>query len=238
MKYTFLLFTLASIFLISCSNGQSTATNLIPIDFQAKINATENAVIIDVRTPEEFAGGFIEGALNIDWNNSNFNSKILTIDKSKPVFVYCLSGGRSGKAAAQMRTEGFKEVYELNGGMMSWRNSKLPETTMHGSGIKAEGMSLEAYNKLLDSDKLVLIDVYAEWCGPCKIMAPYLDQISKEMSDRVTIIRIDADKNPLLSKELNIEALPTLILYKNNKIVWRNIGLQTKEQIVNQLQVN
>jgi thioredoxin 1 len=235
MKYTFLLFTSLSIFFTSCTSGQSTSTNLLAADFQTKIKETENAVIIDVRTPEEFAGGFIENAINIDWNNSNFNSNILKIDKSKPVFVYCLSGGRSGKAAAQMRSEGFKEVYELNGGMMAWRSAALPETTSQGSEPKEEGMTLEAYNKLINSEKLVLIDFYAEWCGPCKKMAPSLDQISKEMADKVTIIRIDADKNPGLGTALKIEALPTLLLYKGNELIWRNLGFQTKEQIVNQL---
>jgi thioredoxin 1 len=202
MKYTFLLFSTLSILFSSCTSGQSTSTNLLAADFQAKIKETEAPVIIDVRTPEEFAGGFIENAININRNGSDFNSKIAEIDKSKPVFVYCLSGGRSGSAAAQMRSEGFKEVYELNGGMMAWRSAALPETTAQGSAPKSEGMTLEAYNKLINSEKLVLIDFYAEWCGPCKKMAPSLDQISKEMSDKVTIIRIDADKNPGLGTAL------------------------------------
>ena len=81
-----------------------------------------------------------------------------------------------------------------------------------------------SFNKLLISDKKVLVDFYAEWCAPCKKMAPYLAKMAIEMGDKLTIIKIDADKNKTLLEELKIDGLPTLMLYENNKLIWKNEG--------------
>ena len=99
------------------------------------------------------------------------------------------------------------------------------------------GYSLAQYNELLNSDKLVLIDIYAEWCGPCKKMKPFLDEISKELADKVVIIRIDANKNKSLCDSLGVEGLPTLKLYKNKELVWSNLGFITKEKLLEKLNI-
>lgn len=233
----YLLFNLIglAIMLNSCTNGQSSKTNLSPEDFLKKITELPNAPIIDVRTSGEFEGGHIANSINIDWNGNNFDKEISAFDKAEPIFIYCLSGGRSGSAASQMRSQGFKEVYELDGGIMRWKSANLPLTTDPSIAPKEEGMTKVEFDKLINSEKLVLVDFYAEWCGPCKKMAPLLEEISKEMADKVTIIRIDSDKNPLISEILKIEALPTLLLYKESKNTWKNVGFLTKEEIVEHL---
>lgn len=99
---------------------------LKPKEFAQKIKATPNAQVIDVRTPGEFKTGFIEGAVNIDWNGGDFDTHISTVDKNKPTFVYCRSGKRSADAAEEMREMGFKEVYELSGGIQAWEFSEMP----------------------------------------------------------------------------------------------------------------
>ncbi len=76
--------------------------------------------IIDVRTPEEFQSGYIEGAINLNIQDDRFSEQILQLDKSKPVMVYCAKGGRSARAAAQLKEAGFQEVYDLPGGMEAW----------------------------------------------------------------------------------------------------------------------
>ena len=237
MKQTllFLQFILLVAF-TSCTNGQSKGgnTNLSPTEFAAKLKETPEAQLIDVRTPGEVAQGFIEFAKNIDYNGSNFASEIAKLDKSKPVFVYCLSGGRSGSAAAEMRSQGFKEVYELNGGIMKWSASNLPLVTKN-SAPKATGMTKAEFDKLISTDKVVLIDYYAEWCMPCKKMKPYLDEIASEMKADVVVIRIDVEKNPLIAKEQKIEAIPVLQVYKGKKQTWNNIGFVEKEEVVKQL---
>ena len=219
----------------SCSNVQSnvTNTNLSATEFATKIKSLKSVEIIDVRTPDEFSKGHLQNAKNFDWNGDNFEQQIAALDRSKPVMVYCLSGGRSSSAAAKMRSEGFKEVYELDGGIMKWRAANLPETTDNASVSK--GMSQQQFNDLLKTDKLVLIDFYADWCAPCKKMKPSLDEISTEMKDNIIVVRINADDNQALCKSLQIDALPTLQLYKNEKLIWANTGFLEKNEIVKQV---
>ena len=97
-------------------------------------------------------------------------------------------------------------------------------------------MSRLQFDALINSDKLVLVDFYADWCEPCKKMKPYLDEISNSMSDRISVIRINTDDNQQLCRELNIEALPVLQLYKNKNITWSNTGYISKEDVLKKLQ--
>ncbi len=227
---------LAAILFNSCSNGQTNGikTNLSATEFADKIKELPTAAIIDVRTPDEFSKGHLVNALNYDWNGNEFDKQIAPLDKTKPVFVYCLSGGRSSSAANKMRAGGFKTVYELNGGIMKWRGANLPETT--DNTVTSNGMTKQQFDALLNSDKLVLIDFYADWCAPCKKMKPYLDEISKDMANNVVVIRINADDNQALCKELKIDALPVLQLYKNKSLTWTNTGFIDKAEVVKQLQ--
>ena len=164
---------------------------------------------------------------------SDFQEQIAKLDKSKPIFVYCLSGSRSSYAVNNMRNSGFKEVYDLSGGIMTWRAANLPETT--DNAVTSTGMSKKQFEDLLKSNKLVLIDFYADWCAPCKKMKPYLEEISKDMADKVVVIRINADDNQALCKEMKIDALPVLSLYKNKAQIWTNKGYISKEDVVKQL---
>jgi len=107
--------------------------------------------------------------------------------------------------------------YDLSGGMIKWRVAGLPETSGKKSAV-AE-MSQSQFNNLLNTDKLVLVDVYADWCAPCKKMAPSLDEIKKEMEGKVSVVRINADQNKTLVTGLKVTALPTLLLYKNKKLI-------------------
>ena len=213
---------------------QRTNTNLSTTEFSDKIETLPTAPIVDVRTPEEFAKGYLQNAKNYDWNGNDFQKQISTLDKSKPVFVYCLSGGRSLSAANQMRSDGFKEVYELSGGIMKWRAANLPEITANATA--SNGMTKQQFDALTNSDKLVLMDFYADWCAPCKRMKPYLDEISKDIADKVVVIRINADDNQQLCKELKIDAFPVLQLYKNKTMTWTNTGFIDKAEVVKQLQ--
>jgi thioredoxin len=132
-----------------------------------------------------------------------------------------------------MRELGFKEVYEMEGGMMKWSSAGLPEVM--GSATPKTGMTVLDYEKLIADDKMVLVDFYAEWCGPCKKMKPSLEEISKEMQETVKIVRIDVDQNPELAKSLKVDALPTIFVYKNNEITWRQVGFAEKETLVEHL---
>jgi thioredoxin len=126
---------------------------------------------------------------------------------------------------------GFENVYVMEGGMMKWRNADLPEIEKSASA----GMTVEHYNSLLKSETLVLVDFYAEWCAPCRKMEPYLKKIASEMPDKVKIIRINADENTELCKELNVSALPVLKLYKNNNVIWENLGFVEETEVRKQI---
>ena len=104
---------------------QGSATTDSPKQFQEGIKKP-GAILVDVRTPDEYADGHIEGALNIDWNGTQFQSDAGKLDKSKPVYVYCGVGARSARAMAAMQRLGFRELHNLGGGLMAWREAGLP----------------------------------------------------------------------------------------------------------------
>lgn len=214
--------------------AQKTAFSLSAIEFAEKINTSPDAAILDVRTPQEFAKGHIEKALNIVWNSSDFNKQIALLDKSRAVYIYCLSGARSAAAARQMRSDGFAQVFELNGGLLKWRAANLPEVLQNGN--EESGMSQQQFAAKINSDKLVLVDFYADWCAPCKKMEPYLTAIAQDMKEKVVVIRINADDNPSLCRQMHIDALPVLQLYKNKEIIWSHTGYIEKADVLKHLQ--
>ncbi len=95
-------------------------------DFAAGLDTISNAFLLDVRTDAEFASGHLKGATQIDFYRDDFEEAIAALDKNQPVFVYCRSGNRSGKAAKQMKAMGFKEVYNLEGGIGAWSRRNQP----------------------------------------------------------------------------------------------------------------
>jgi len=86
----------------------------------------KDGVVVDLRKPEEVVLGKIEGSINLDYSNHDFKKKVLHLDKSKPVYVYCESGGRSGRAMSKMRKVGFKIIYNLDGGFSTWKSCGYP----------------------------------------------------------------------------------------------------------------
>lgn len=234
MKKLLLLYSIAFV-LSSCMNGQTQKghTSLAPSAFFDSIQQHPSAIIIDVRTPDEYANGHLEQALNYSWGDNSFKEQTASLDKTKPVYIYCLSGGRSASAASYLRKSGFNVVYEMDGGMIKWRAENLPETSANNSTW--QGKTKQEYEVLLESEKLILVDFYADWCAPCKKMKPSLDEISLEMGDRVTIIRMNADEHPNLCRELSVDALPTLKLYKNKSLIWSYSGYIEKNDIVKKL---
>jgi len=232
MKISSVFLLLLTFTIFSC-NGQ-TSKNITDIDtktFSEKITAAPNAQIIDVRTPQEFASGHIDNAVNIDWLSDNFVVNTQKLDKTKPVFLYCKTSNRSTQAAKKLEELGFTTIYNMKGGLLQWDAEGLSKPT-----DRIIGVCSQEYAELLNTDKKVLIDFYAEWCAPCKKMTPYLLKMQKELADKVTIIRLNADENPTLVKEMKILELPTLLLYENKEIKWKHSGFISEEDLKKQLQ--
>ena len=220
----------------SCNiNGQKYQT-LSPAEFDKKIHEG-NVQLVDVRTPEEYAEKHIKDAVNINFNADDFVDMVTKLDKTKPVLVYCLSGGRSTKAAALLTKKGYTQVYNLDGGILAWTNASLPVETPAGAA-QAKGLDMDSYLTAVKSDKLVLVDFNAVWCGPCKMLKPILDKIGDKYKDKVTIKPINVDKNPILSDAMHIQGIPLMVLYKNGKEVWRQMGLADEETIVDAITRN
>jgi thioredoxin 1 len=88
-----------------------------------------------------------------------------------------------------------------------------------------------AFGALINSDVPVLVDVFATWCGPCKMLEPAIKQVAQKMSEQLKVIKIDIDKNPQVAQAYGVQGVPTLLLFKNGKIVWRTSGVLPAHQI-------
>ena len=196
--------------------------------YAEKLKNTEKPQLLDVRTPEEYSVEHLENADNVNVNSSDFASKAALYDKSKPIFVYCKVGGRSAQAADKLVAMGFTEVYNLEGGIMKWTTAGMPKA---GQTAKTGGMTVQDYQKLIASDKKVLINFTAVWCAPCQKMKPYILKMQEELKDQVKIVRVDADENKSLTEAMKIEGLPMIIIYENGKEVWRNLGFISEEEL-------
>lgn len=102
--------------------------DLDPEGFQAELADTPDAVLLDVRTPEEIAQGTIAGAIPMNFKDADFESRLSALDKTKPYFVYCAAGGRSSKVVDLMKEQGFKQIYNLEGGFEAWKAKGLEQS--------------------------------------------------------------------------------------------------------------
>jgi thioredoxin 1 len=89
----------------------------------------------------------------------------------------------------------------------------------------------KSFNDIINSDKPVLVDFYADWCGPCRMMPPALDELKKSLGDAITIIKVNVDKHPDISQQFGISGVPTLMIFRNGKSVWRESGVKSAKQL-------
>jgi len=240
MKRIYFMLLSTAFLLGQCTSETKSANGFLlsPAAFSQKIIEYPAAPIIDVRSADEFSKSHLLNAVNLDMNSEMFDQRISKLDKSRPLFVYCLSGSRSSTAAERLRAMGFSTVYELEGGLMKWRSADLPVMTNSFSTSEGQttGMTEAEFEHKLSAEKMVLVDFYADWCAPCRKMRPAIDEIALEMKDKVEVMTINADDHPQLCKDLDVVSLPTLLLYKNRILAWEHRGFLEKEDIVKALE--
>ena len=89
-----------------------------------------------------------------------------------------------------------------------------------------------SFNHIINSETPVLIDFFADWCGPCKALAPILKMVKDEMGDAVKIVKIDVDKNSSIASRFNVQGVPTMLIFKRGKQLWRQSGVIQKDAII------
>ena len=94
---------------------------------------------------------------------------------------------------------------------------------------------METFSQIISGNQLVLVDFYATWCGPCKMMHPVLEQLKEKQADRLRIIKIDVDKNPSLATQYQIQSIPTLIAFREGNVLWRQSGALSLSQLIKTL---
>ena len=214
----------AALFFLACnSNAQNVDANT----FEQKINAG-GVQVLDVRTAGEYSGSHLKNVMLADWTNkAQFEERVKYLDKNKTLLVYCAAGGRSGQAAVWLKEQGFKEVVNLQGGITAWNAAGKP-VVREGGAVE---LSTAAFNATIASSGIVLVDIGATWCPPCKKMEPILDELSKTLQGKYTLLKVDGGNDVTVMKELGAAVLPTFMVYKNGKLSWKKEGIVSLEEL-------
>jgi rhodanese-related sulfurtransferase len=218
--------------LLSCGSGEAQkSVSLGPQEFEKQLAAEGERILLDVRTPGEFGERHLAGALNIDYNGADFDARIEKLDKSQPVFVYCLSGGRSAAAAQTLTDMGFTKVYEMKGGISRWIAENHPVEAENYNPNK--GMALPELQSMIRAaqDSVVLVDFNAAWCAPCKKMKAFMPNLIKDCGGKLKVIYVDYDNNPQLVSAMKVASIPALMLFQNGIEMKRYAGFVPQEDL-------
>jgi thioredoxin len=225
-KITFLLF-FTSRFLIA----QGAITILFPNDFEKCIRQNPNIPLMDIRTKGEFDSGHIKKAMHIDYLSEDFEEYMKqSFLKKNPLYLYCQTGQNSKEAAQYLSELGYENITILKGGFEKWVSNSKPYQSVEKGFTPLGFISKDNYALMVRNSKYVIVDFYADWCEPCKKIAPILRKIDDENTD-VSMVKIDADKNITLTEAHEVSEIPTLILYKNGRQIWRHTGMISENEL-------
>ncbi len=217
-KYSFLILFLA------CATSEIFSQVLDVESFSQKLAATPQAFLLDVRTAGEYGGGHLPQAQNIDFRSPKFSEEVDRLPKDKPVFVYCLSGGRSAQAAEILRAKGF-QVSELKGGYLKWTTKMMP---LEGVPVVQHdaAWSVADFEKLTRENDAVVVDFYAKWCAPCLKMMPIVDKLAEEFKGKVTVLKVEADGNQAIMQAYGIDEIPSFLVFRKGKLLQKTSGFR------------
>ena len=228
MKYSIKIIfsTFLMALFLNCTAQLTTPLNAA--DFEKSTTGVDSIQLLDVRTAGEYNTGHIKNSLQADWNDKKeFSRRLSFIDKSKPVYVYCLSSGRSSAAAKEMALMGYEKIFVLEGGLNAWKAANKP---MEGKTNEPQ-MTLGEFDAAVKSSKVILVDFGAKWCAPCKKMEPVLESLKANNSGKFKLIKVDGGKDETVLQQNNVTVLPVFIVFKNGKQIWRRDGVATEKEL-------
>ena len=228
-----LLYLLLICLFTSCSvNGNKQVIDLSPVDFFHKMNQQDH-ILLDVRTAEEIGNGFIKNASFIDFYDDKFREKASWIKKDAPVFVYCHAGGRSAKAAAMLMELGQEEVYNLSGGITSWKNSGMSIETNGRKVLDNEiTYTVSEMEELIRGHNKFLMVLKTPWCLPCKKLIPVLNEFKKQ-NPEIFVLDLNMDANSDIAKHYDVTSIPTLLYFKNSDPANKHTGFISLNDLTN-----
>ena len=237
IRTTFFLISIL-LFLSACDPKKVKYENVDSQQFQ-QLLASGNGILIDVRTESEFNNGHIANAGNLNIYAPDFNRSLLLLPKDQPIYLYCLSGNRSEMAAKILAENGYKNVYNLQNGMMAWNQQNLPVVIESNAKPDTDNnMEPEQFASLVGSDSLVFVDFYATWCGPCRKMMPMIDSLKLEYQGKVKIVKVNVEASKNLVKELKLIGVPYLALYNKGEVLFSKNGTVSREELTGIFKAN
>ncbi len=231
MKILSLCSSLLLTFGISVSNSQD-YYQVNAVEFAEKIS-NNKVTLLDVRTSGEFMNGHISDAGQLNFYSFDFRKKLLLLPRDQPVYLYCNTGFRSRIAAEILVKNGYKEVYNLEHGIMDWNLQDLPVVIEpDAQPDNRDKMEPDEYYALIQSDEPVFIDFYAPWCGPCRQMMPMIDSLKVTYKEDIKVVKINADASKRLVKELGILGVPYFKMFNKGELLYSHTGLLPKPKVV------
>lgn len=220
------------IFLSLNLNSQPAIVINVGVDDFRELIANDTGSLIDVRTQQEYDNGHIENAGQLNYYALDFNKKLLLLPKNKPVFLYCNTGYRSKKAAKTLISNGYRQVYNLEKGIMAWNLANYKVVIeKNAQPFLANKIEKDEYYAFLNNNTYVLIDFYAPWCAPCKTMMPAIDSLEVENIERINVLKVNVDASKKLVRELQINGVPQLRLYKKGELIKIHNGFMNSKNL-------
>lgn len=202
-----------------------------PAEFQQLIKKP-GGVLLDVRTQNEFKNGHLANAGQLNYYSLDFRKRLMLLPKNEPIYLYCNTGWRSEKAAQILAENGYKNVYNMEHGIMDWELQNLPVVVDPDAKPDTENkMEYEELARYIESGKPVFVDFYAPWCGPCRTMMPMIDELKTKYHGKVNVVKVNVDASKKLVKDMKIQSVPYLAMYKNGSLVFSKSGLATRNEL-------
>jgi len=236
----FLPLICVSVFLISCFSKKSDQLQSINVDeMEGLMRPYANLQIVDLRTTEDFISAHLPGAINIDRNSPTFDKEIAGLNAKEPVFFYCENGTNSALVAKDLAKRNFSKVYDIIGGYAAWTgaNKKVLQVDRVA---RPEPVTRLEYNSIVKKSELVLFQFSPSSVDPAVLnkIDGMVASVVKPKAGEINFIKYNYQDQVSLARDLKVNNLPTLILYRSGEEVWRYEGMIEKTELESAIEKN